>query len=522
MPLIIAAAVLMTLTACQDTALTPSPTVSAEASPSATAVSGSLADQLFTVRYSADHTLNPITGTDPNNMALVPLMYEGLFVLNAKLAAEKVLCQDYSTPDGITYTITLKSGIVMSDGSTLTATDVKYTLNMAKQDGRFTGRLKLIDSVSAVDTQTVKITLKYANFELAKLLDVPIIKANSIDQNHPAGTGPYVYQSSGVPRLVAISDYRDPLPITTIYLKDCTDSALSVDFSSQAVDFFWDDPSDASPINILSDHEVRFYDTTILEYVGFNAGNKILSNPDLRRALGLAVDREEIIDEVYLNHAVAAPLVLSPNFNLYDPAWEPKVTDRLGELSAIFQTIGPKGLDDSDGNGYLEIQNAGGNWTPFSLTFIVNKDNAYRVEAARDIADSMKEVGIDVNLLQLSWNDYTKALQDGNFDMYYGDVSLPADYDLTELLSSSGSLDYGNVGNSSYISYIHNYLASPDDDAEKAAAKELCGYIYQNAPIIPVLYRQYAVHSNRNIVMGLNPTQSSLFYGFTDWKINLS
>ena len=518
----IAAAVLTSLSSCDMLATIPSqpsPSATADAAVASAAVTAAgNADNMFTVRYRADRTLNPITGTDPNNTALAPLMYEGLFVLNSSQEAEKVLCEDWSTSDGINYTITLKSGVAMSDGSTLTAADVKYTLTMARQSGRFAGRLKIIDSVSAVDNLTVKITLKYANTMFPKLLDVPVIKANSIDQNHPAGSGPYNYVASDNPSLVALAGYRQAVPVQVIYLKDVTDEQLSVDFSSQTIDLFWDDPFDSSNINIRSDHEIRFYDTTVLEYIGFNTKNSVLANPDIRRALGLAIDRAAITGNVYSNHADAAPLVLSPNYKYYDAAWEPVVTDALADISTIFL-----GLNlDTGSDGYLGLPDSAGNITSINLYMLVNKDNVHKKKVAQMVAEAIRSVGINVTLVQKSWSDYMTALEKGTFDLYLGDVSLPADYDLTALLSSGGALDYGHVGDASYVAYIDAFLSSPDEDTRKQSAKALCDYVYQQAPIVPVLYRQYAVNTNRNVVTGLDPSQSSLFYGFSGWDIYLS
>lgn len=452
-------------------------------------------------------------------MALAPLMYEGLFVLNDKLEAENVLCDGYSTTDGINYTFKIKSGISMSDGSTLTASDVKYSLGWAKQTGRFSGRFRIIQDITAVDSLSLKITLKSANYMLPELLDVPVIKYGSIDDKNPPGTGPYCFSKSGTQSLSALTGYRESLPVSVIYLKDCSDVELSSAFSSQAIDLFWDDPADSSDIRILSDHEARYYNTTILEFLGFNAKKSVLSNPDLRRALGLAIDRKKIIDSIYSNHAIAAPLVLSPVCSFYDSAWEKKEKDSLAEISTIFASLQ---MDDSNSDGYLEMPTANNGRIPMNFTIIVNGDNHYKVAAAQQITDSLRAVGINAALKSLSWSAYMSALQSGNFDMYYGDVYLPANYDLTELLSSGGSIDFGHVGNSLYQSKINAFLGTSDQAAQKNAAQQLCAYIDEKAPIIPVLYREYAVHTNRKVISGVNPTQSSIFYGYTGWKITFN
>ncbi|NLA86847.1 MAG: ABC transporter substrate-binding protein, partial [Clostridiales bacterium] len=458
----ISAAFLLSLCSCERPADINAPDDVPEETPASIISAVNPADHLFTVRYEAGYSFNPITGTSPDNMALVPLMYEGLFILNEKMEAEPVLCEEYATSDGINYIFKLKSGIAMRDGSTLSAADAKYTLTQAMQGGRFSGRLNIIDSITAADTLTLEITLRTANRKLPELLDIPIVKTGTADQNHPPGSGPYYYEKTGTPRLVLFENYRDAdkMPVPVIYLKDCDNAELSVAFSSQAVDLFRDDPADSSEINILSDHEIRYYNTTILQYVGFNTKNSLLANADLRRAFGLIIDRKDIVSSVYSSHALAAPLVLSPHYRFYDPAWENKTSDPLAKLSEIFASLG---MDDVDSDGFLEIPNGGG-YSPITLTFIVNGDNPYKVRAAQIITDTLKTVGIDVNLTKLSWVSYKAALESGSFDLYYGDVCLPANYDLTELLSPGGSLDYGHAGEAEYQTRINYFLAASGED----------------------------------------------------------
>lgn len=407
----------------------------------------------------------------------------------------------------------------MSDGSTLTASDVKYSLGWAKQAGRFSGRMKIVQDITAVDALTLKITLKSANYLLPELLDIPVIKYGSIENKYPPGTGPYKFVQSDTPSLSALPGYREPLPVSVIYLKDCSDVALSAAFSSQAIDLFWDDPADSSDVNILSDHVVRYYNTTVLQFLGFNARRGVLSNPDLRRALGLAIDRKKIVDSIYSNHAIAAPFVISPVCSLYDTNWEKKETDALTEISSIFASLH---MDDSNSDGYLEMPNANNSMVSMNFSIIVNGDNHYKVAAAQQITDALRAVGINATLKVLSWAAYMSALQNGSFDMYYGDVYLPADYDLSELLSPGGSIDYGHVGNASYQTRINAFLGASDETSQKNAAQQMCAYIDEKAPIIPVLYREYAVHTNGKVVSGVNPTQSSIFYGYTGWKITLN
>jgi peptide/nickel transport system substrate-binding protein len=522
-PLLLSAVLFLTtitaLSGCDVEETTPEPSVSEALVPTETPAPIDSTDDLFTINYDSGSTLNPITGTDADNMAVSRLMYESLFTLNEHFLAEKVLCSNYLTEDGINYNITIKQGIAMSDGSTLDSADVKYSLNWAKESEKYSGRLNIIDSISTPDSNTVVIKLKAKNFMLTKLLDIPIIKYGSIDYNVPAGSGPYVFSDSGSPHLSAFTQYRDAakIPISVIYLEDCSEILLSEIFADGSLDFIWDDPSDASELNIISDHEVRYYNTSILQYVGFNANSTALDDARVRRAISLAVDRNYIVNNIFSRHAVAAPLILSPEYSLYDKKWEPEIKDPMLEISSILALVG---MEDNDSNGYLEYPGSNDATIPFTLDFIVNSDNPYKVSAAQSITDTLKTVGFDVNLKALPWEEYTEALDEGSFDMYYADVLLPADFDLTALLTPGGSLDFGNMGSDEYALRIAEFLASVGEQ-EITTASQLCSYIAQNAPIIPVLYKQHAVHSNRNVITGMKPTQADIFYGLTGWKIDL-
>ncbi len=161
-----ALALIFSLAACDSQVTDEDPFVSEDVQPSASAGVVIHADNRFTVRYNSNYSLNPITGTNPDNVAIVPLIYEGLFVPDENWQPQPVLCQSYETSDGLTYTFFLKPDISMHDGSTLTAQDVRYSLSCAMEEGRFSGRLHNIESVAAVDELTVEITLKTASYKL--------------------------------------------------------------------------------------------------------------------------------------------------------------------------------------------------------------------------------------------------------------------------------------------------------------------------------------------------------------------
>ncbi|MDR0862093.1 MAG: ABC transporter substrate-binding protein [Oscillospiraceae bacterium] len=488
-------------------------------SPGPTRAPAVLGDNRFSLRHNPDVSLNPITGTDPDNLRLGSLLYESLFALDERFTAVPVLCESYHTDNGKTFRFTIYEDIAMSDGTTMDAYDVAYSLNRARESSRLSARLSDITSVTVFERLTVEVTLGHVNYRLPTLLDVPIIKYGSTG-TVPPGSGPYRYDATGEePMLVKSIEYRNSslLPVDVIYLESCTDAELGERFTSQRIDLYEDDPMGGYRVIVPRDHETRYYDTTTLQFLGLNDRVEAMRDPAFRRAIAAAADVRGLAAEIMGGHAVAAPLALSPRHALYNAAWEPKRTgSAFAELSGILAEMG---FEDTDSDRYLEYMREDGSHSPFTLTFIVNDDNEFKVAAAERIADVISRVGLDIELKVLPWDEFEAVLKSGGFDMYYGEVRLSADFNLSPLLLPGGSLDYGGMGGEKYRALLADFSAAESEKAQTDAARALCYAVEDDAPFIPLLYKQFAVHTGRNVARGLRPTQSGIFTNITQWQL---
>ena len=111
-------------------------------------------------------------------------------------------------------------------------------------------------------------------------------------------------------------------------------------------------------------------------------------------------------------------------------------------------------------------------------------------------------------------------LDSGNYDMYYGEVSLGADFDLAPLLAPGGLVNFGGISTSTYADANSAYLAAAND-TRAAAAKELLRTVAENAPIIPVCFEKHEVCAHRGVVGGFSPTQYNVFNNLTEWVIQI-
>jgi len=475
----------------------------------------------FTLRYDSKSALNPITTLNRDNILLSSLIYESLFVLDGNLSAFPLLCENWSTEDSATYTFEIKPNIAMHDGSFMTADDVAYSLKQAMLKGRYVSRFKTIQSVSSDGELTVTVDLYSPNSRFIKLLDVPIIKSGSIDSRTPPGTGPYVFAGDEAMRLSPFARYRDytEMPVTFIYLIECGDNELTELFDDGVISLLWDDPSDAFDIRINRLPEKHFYNTTTLQFIGFNARRGVMRDADVRRAVGCSIDRQFIVDEILTGQqAIPAPLALNTTFWLYDKEWERRSLDPLVEMALLLDRAF---FADYDDDSFLEIWDGADGYEKFTADFIVNIENSYRTQAAHKIADTLRRIGFNTVVRELPWESYLKALQDGNFDMYYGEIMLGADFDLSPLLLPNSHLNYGRTGSSDHVPFIDDFLSARTDEDIRYAAKRLCDQITVSAPFVPVVYKQHAIYFPMGAISGAAPSQSTVFYNLKNWKIDL-
>jgi len=492
----------------------------------------------FTLRYEPANSLNPIIALNRDNISITSLMYESLFILNENLVALPLLCESWETEDNIVFKFTIYPDIPMHDGSMLTADDVSYSIRQARNRGRHKNKLHSIISTTSDGELTVTVTLDSPNARFIRLMDIPIIKVDSMDSSIPPGTGPYIFPYPDDLRLVRFTAHRDyaEMPLTTIFLRTAADSELTELFDQGGLSLLWDDPTSAFDIRLNRDNEPRYYNTTTLQFLGFNANSTVLRDPDVRRAIGCGIDRQVIVERI-MNvprpaQTVASPVAISPVFNLYDDEWERRSQDPLAEMGHLLERAG---IQDYDADGFLEMYDGfGGPGIKFTLNFLVNIENSHKVAATEHIATSLRQVGFDINVRALPWSEFIKALEEGRFDLFYGEIQLGADFDLSPLLlPGDNSINYGRTANTSYRLSIQRFLAASTPEEVSIAGKELCDDIRTSAPFVPILYKRHAIYTPLGVVsLGsittddlepilVSPSQSGVFNYFHKWSIDL-
>ena len=262
--------------------------------------------------------LLPFGGVSSSNMWGKELMYDSLLEWDRDLQIQPALAESYEVNDDATsYTFTLRQGVLFHNGQEMTANDVKYSFDTALSPptpGIEVAFLGNIASVEVVDDYTVTITMSKPDPTLPGVLAwsryTPIVPAGIGDQinwlSEGIGTGPYrlvEYVSNDRVVYTCNEDYWKPgVPcIRDVTLKVLTDeqsrvAALrsgEIDGGTLTADVARTLENDES-LQIL---EGLFAAPRVIQ---FNTTQDVpWRDVRVRQAINLAIDRQEIIDNVY-------------------------------------------------------------------------------------------------------------------------------------------------------------------------------------------------------------------------------
>ena len=474
------------------------------------------ADQIFSLNSVQSSSFNPYLTSSAWNKVVGMLVYESLVELDESFQAHPNLITAWETQDGYTWTFTVDTSRSFHDGGVMTAMDAAYSLELAMnyENGPYYTRFRHVRGVSTLDTERFEVTLDRANMRFYTLLDIPCIEYGFGFGDRPPGTGPYAFSKSGryLARFSAHPDAAQ-MPLDTIHLKEYS-AAVDIlqAFEDSYIDLVINDPNGMSGLGYSSANIIKYVNTSSMHYLGYNASSFIFGQSIYRLMMTYAIDRASIVSELMTGAAVAASVPVSPQSPLYPADLAQELAYSPENLALAIETIGAR---DLDGDGTLEL---GGR--AYTIDFIVCSDSAVKVAAARSITKTLQDAGFAVNLRELGYDEYLDALKKGNYDIYYAEVRLCADWDLSLLLGTGQALNYGNVRDTQLDTLLMDFLASPEETLP-VAARALYDHIGRSGYITPVCFERTETLYHRGVLSGLSPTQDNIFYGMENWTVDI-
>ena len=487
------------------------------------------ADRVFSLNYDPNSSMNPISAESSANMQFWSLLYDSVFEVNPDWTVTSEVITDWQSDDYIWWIFHVDTTIQFSDGTPLSAVDVAYSIQRAQQSSHYENRLSIIYGISAFGGDTVAVTTKYANSQFPALLNIPIIKKGDYFEERPLGTGPYMLSEEG-DRLVlnGYNRHAAEMPVDTVYLRDCMDTSARIRaFEEAGIDLVVNDPTGMYNLGYGSSNETRYFDTSNLHYIGFNTESMYFLSAAARCAVGFAADREAIVSSLLSGCGVATTLPVHPASPYYDEAYAKGFAFDAEKAALMFQNAG---VSDYDSDGALEMLITG-IVVELNIRFLVNSDSTAKVLAARKICEQLNALGITTTLYELTWADYIERLETGEYDMYYGEIRLTPDWNLSELFrprtdrskdETFQGINYARTKDVSYVALYEKYLAEAEPAARNEAFQAINRYVTETGIILPICFERRELLTHRGVATGISATQYDVFHNFYEWTIDLN
>lgn len=482
---------------------TDEPTAAPQNNPTADSAS------VLSMSYSKEDSMNPFLSTGKDNRLLWPLLFLPLFENDNSFRPQPVMADTYEVTQ-TAVTLTLKSGQRTPDGTELSIADVLYSFRLAKDSPHYADQLSVFkDAQIGTRADVLVFSLNRPNAHACSLLTFPIVQYGTADNEStvPVGAGPYSLTTLNDGYcLLANPYYYDGHPQSAqINLVDGGDaSARAFALKSSTIDCSFSDLSDGKIIRTAA--SVHKIPMTNLVFLGIRFDNEYLQNPNVRRAISAAADRSAIATHAFCTAAKPTAVPFHPDWYITDGAVLPGSTQAEVEQAEklLSQTI----VSDTDGTATANALMQG-----FTLELLYCSDNPFKAAAANQLKEQIEKTPIRISLVGKTNEEYLQAVEDGNYDLFLGEVMLTDDMDLSAFLYEGGALAYGIDTTALTCTEVYDRFRAGTADAATFLAA-FC----EDMPFIPLCMRSGIFHTSRLLKNEILCTPENLYKNICYWE----
>ena len=461
---------------------------------------------MVTLPYTSADSLNPFETKSRVNLDIAGLLFDPLYQIDASFEAVPVLALSAEN-ERESLTVTLRNDVHFPKGELLTARDVVYSFQCAKESPMFSARLENIFSASAVSDDTVRFTLLSPDRFAVNCLDFPVVKFSTGDAKMPTGTGRFLYKAKkdGTVRLLRNEETSsfDDIAFLQIALYDIreTVNALPLVEIGQLSSFLLD-PAKQAMEKVGGKMETVHMNNLV--FCGMNSTGELLSDPAVRQAIAAAVDRTALSERAFSAAATPTQTPFHPNWSVLDSRLQTPVydTERANELlenaGYVYASAGK--VREKEG-------------TALTLRLLCNSENKQRLSAAKQLQEMLSAVGIGTELETLDYSSYIARLKSGAFDLYLGEVKLPANMSLSAFFNEDGGAAFG-IDPQGSVSASYAQLVS--GEAEMATFIKV---FTQELPFLPLCFRDAYLYYTSELTYEGEVSENALYGNLYSWRL---
>ncbi|MCL2339664.1 MAG: ABC transporter substrate-binding protein [Actinomycetia bacterium] len=481
---------------------------------------GSAGATLIYAQGAEPRALDPAFFDDGESAKVACNIYEGLYKYGDKdtsvlpsLATEL----PNISADGKTYKIKLRQGVKFHDGTDFTSADViaSWTRQMAPnltpdmpyatfvfgEDASGVG----LSKIEANDDYNITLTMRAPSTpflkNMAMSLAAPIVSKKALEASNgnvsenPVGTGPYKFESwtkGDNVKLVANDNYWDSAnkaQIPTVIFKIIPENATRVTaLLNNEVDII--DGVDVTMAGQIVDGGWTLFNEPgmTINYMAIRTDSGVGTDPEVRKALAMAVNVPEMVKALYGEYAVVANSVM--------PNWMAPYTSGIQQTSYDPNTAKLK----LAAKGITKVK---------CITY--SNPRPYNTVGGQNLAESIQsylsKAGVTMDITAYDWTTYKSKVQTEQFDIcFYGWTGDNGDPDnfMNLLADSNPSMNVARWDDADYKKLIAKGVTTPEGPDRDNVYKQCEQMVADKQP--------WMVISHSSNLCGVNPKVQGFFY----------
>ena len=438
-----------------------------------------------------------------NKRVAATYMYEPLMVVNVIDGTfTPWLAEEVSQPDPLTIDYTIRDGVTWSDGEEFTPEDVAFTFELIKEYPTLDlkGAWQRIESIE-VDGDHVIFTLTEPDSPALDVLSQTMIVPEHIWADveapdtwrnpEPVGTGPYTLGNFSAQQYTMDKnqDYWQAENVNVEHLV-LPASTTELDIVTQGFDWAYAFLSNVEGTwQAANENNQYWFPPGGVQGLIPNFEVAPFDDPDVRRGIALALDRQAIADA-----ATEGTMTPGAQTGLMLPNQEAYLNPDIPNQGIIEQNT-DAALEAFAAAGFTQQGDTmvGPDGQPFTIEITTANGYADWLRAAQQIQRQLGSLGIEVNLVQPQPPGYQQAIQNGDFQMAIGGMGGGLVYQTYEsLLSSEFYAPVGEQTSNNFQRYqnpeadalLAEYRATVDEDEQLEIIHRLQELVYEDMPVI--------------------------------------
>ncbi len=471
--------------------------------------------------------------------AIASNIFNKLLKYDKNLELEGELVEGWQiSNDQKTITFKLKPNLKWSDGKPLTSADVLWTWQAVideKTRSPYASDFQLVKKAETPDALTFSVTYDQAyapaldSWAGLQILPKHLLQGQDLHTTafarKPIGSNYYKLDSWTHGENIKLS--RNPSSVLGQAKIDRLVTRIIPDSSAQFLELMADniDSMGLDPIKyariIPARPELKQKLALYKElgnsytYMGFNLKRKPYNDIRVRKAINYAIDKQEIIDGVYLGLGIDIASPYKPGTRWSNPDLKPYPYDPQKAKALLKEA----GFTDNDGDGVLERDGK-----PFSFEILTNQ-NKEREKSAVLIQRRLEDVGIQANVRAIEWASFiSRFIKTGDFDVVILGWGLGLDPDQFNIWHSSqqapGQFNFIGYNNPSIDKLLEQGRTELNADKRQKIYHEFAKVLLEDSPIV-YLSAGYGLSAIHKRVKGIdNPAPpAGIGWNTYDWYI---